>query len=68
MSKAKVLKLWRQGPVVARRYKKGGGWYEGHLWAYEQDVTEETMMDWLKQFRKDSPDDTFIVSATEPFN
>lgn len=67
MSKAKVLKLWRQGPVVARRIK-GGGFSAGHVWLYERDVSPETAQAWLTQFRKDSPSDFFIVSASEPIS
>lgn len=67
MSKSQGLKLWRQGPVVARRIK-GGGFSTGHVWLYERDVTPETAQAWLIQFRKDSPQDIFIVSKSEPIS
>lgn len=38
------------------------------LWKSERKVTEDTKAQWLEQFQKDAPDDTFVVSDRKPSN
>lgn len=51
--RAVALRLWRHNRTTG-------------LWVVERTVTPETADEWLKVFRRDEPNETFVVSATKP--
>jgi hypothetical protein len=49
----KPLHLWRKSRTSG-------------LWRIARDVTPETAEQWLAIFRRDEPEETFVVSARKP--
>ncbi len=53
---SKTLTLWSLRFSVAR----------GNHWISERNVTEENCQQWLKIFREDEPNVTFVASERKP--